>query len=190
MLPVLSLGEVMGTVTLYTFDDGEGQEDTFTTFNPKEAEDRARSQNLRCFANEYEYSDRDVAWDFSGKNRGYVCFAVCEQGYKVQVWEPEGGGPGSNMTMTEEYSAGNSSKDSQYYIPPSHLQAVSMQQLAEFAQNTAMEMASAKGISSDKVDYDQDLERELKEELGCSVGSSDAVCPASNEKSRRRPSRE
>ena len=55
----------MTVVTLYTFEDEGGSEDGYMTFSAHEARERAHSQGLRCFANEYEYSDREVAWDFT-----------------------------------------------------------------------------------------------------------------------------
>ena len=55
----------MSTVTLYTFENDNGSEDTYTTFNPRDAEDRGRRCSMRVIANEYEYSDHEIAWDFT-----------------------------------------------------------------------------------------------------------------------------
>ncbi len=50
-------------ITQYTFEDADGQELTYTTFDCVEAKSHAESFGLLCIANEYEFSDRDVAWD-------------------------------------------------------------------------------------------------------------------------------
>ena len=57
----------MATVTLYAFEDDDGAEQTFSTFNAVEAKDTARMNAWRCLANEYEWSDSEVVWDFTGK---------------------------------------------------------------------------------------------------------------------------
>lgn len=54
----------MATVTLYSFEDSEGREDTYTTFDASEAKDRGRRYGLLVTANEYEWSDSETAWDF------------------------------------------------------------------------------------------------------------------------------
>jgi hypothetical protein len=54
----------MSTITVYTFEDSAG-EDTFTTQNPTEAKDRGQRYGMRVIANEYEYSDSEVVWDFT-----------------------------------------------------------------------------------------------------------------------------
>jgi len=59
----------MATVDLYTFEDADGCEQTFTTFSAREAKETADHNGWLCFANEYEYSDRDVAWDFRPSNK-------------------------------------------------------------------------------------------------------------------------
>jgi hypothetical protein len=56
-------------VTVYTFDDGPNGldcADEYRTTDPVEARQYAVRYRRRCWANEYEYSDRDVAFDFSG----------------------------------------------------------------------------------------------------------------------------
>ncbi len=56
----------MSTITVYTFDDGnDGGEDCYQTQNPREAEEYALRYGKRCWANEYEYTDREVAWNYS-----------------------------------------------------------------------------------------------------------------------------
>lgn len=55
-------------VTVYTFEDCNGVEDSFTTQNAREAEERGRQYSMRVMANEYEFSGSEVAWDFCGSN--------------------------------------------------------------------------------------------------------------------------
>ncbi len=52
-------------VELYVFEDSAGRETTFTTYNPIEAKNHAASQGLRCIARVFEYSDSEVAWDYT-----------------------------------------------------------------------------------------------------------------------------
>ncbi len=58
----------MATVTLYAFEDRYGAEQTWTTFNAREAEEHARNHGFLCIAHEYEWSDSESAWDFRPKN--------------------------------------------------------------------------------------------------------------------------
>ena len=55
----------MSTISLYTFEDASGSEQTFTTFNAAEAKETAERNGWKCYDNEYEYSDRNPAWDFT-----------------------------------------------------------------------------------------------------------------------------
>ena len=55
----------MSSIILYTFEDADGEEDTFQTSDAQEAERRGREHNLAVYANEYEYADRDLVWDFT-----------------------------------------------------------------------------------------------------------------------------
>ncbi len=57
----------MATVTLYTFEDENGTEDSFSTFDGREARDRGQQYGMCVIANEYEWSDSEVAWDFAGR---------------------------------------------------------------------------------------------------------------------------
>lgn len=52
-------------VTMYTFANGDGIGHIYNTFNPREAEEYARRYHCVCFANEFEYSGRDVAWNYT-----------------------------------------------------------------------------------------------------------------------------
>lgn len=54
------------TLTLYTFEDEFGTQDTFTTMDAAEARERARQYGMRLIANEFEYSDREVVEDNTG----------------------------------------------------------------------------------------------------------------------------
>jgi hypothetical protein len=57
-------------VTLYTFEDGDGIEQTFTTFIAVEAQETARQNRWRVIAVEFEYSDSHPVpeWDFTPKS--------------------------------------------------------------------------------------------------------------------------
>ena len=56
----------MADVTLYSFENAEGEEDgTFTTFNADAAKERGQRYNLRVIAQTYVYDDSEVAWDFT-----------------------------------------------------------------------------------------------------------------------------
>jgi hypothetical protein len=54
----------MSIITVYTFEDSEGGEDTFTTQKAIEAKDRGQRYGMRVIANDYEWTDSEVAWDF------------------------------------------------------------------------------------------------------------------------------
>jgi len=58
----------MQTITLYTFEDAEGDFGTFNTLKPSEAESYAREHNLRAIANHFTLSDCETAWDFTGED--------------------------------------------------------------------------------------------------------------------------
>lgn len=51
-------------VTLYTFEDGESCEQTFTTYKPREAREVAEQNGWLCIANIFEYSDEEIAFDY------------------------------------------------------------------------------------------------------------------------------
>lgn len=55
----------MASIELYTFENASGVEDSFTTHNPKEAEERAIKYGLRVIAQIYEWADSEVVWDFT-----------------------------------------------------------------------------------------------------------------------------
>lgn len=51
-------------VTLYTFEDNEGDVQTFSTIHAKEAREVAEENQWLCIANIFEYSDGEVAFDY------------------------------------------------------------------------------------------------------------------------------
>lgn len=55
----------MATITLYTFEDADGTEDTFTTYDATVARERGEKYDMKVIANEYEWSDSEVVWDFT-----------------------------------------------------------------------------------------------------------------------------
>lgn len=55
----------MDTITVFTFEDERGVEDSFSTQNPIEARDRGRMYRKKVIAHEYEWSDSELAWDFT-----------------------------------------------------------------------------------------------------------------------------
>jgi hypothetical protein len=54
-------------VTVYTFEDADGAEQSFHTYQASEAEETARKNGWRVIANEYEYavSAPVPEWDFT-----------------------------------------------------------------------------------------------------------------------------
>ena len=54
----------MSTLTLYTFEDADGSEQTYSTTNTYEAREAAERNGWLAIANEYEWSDSEPAWDF------------------------------------------------------------------------------------------------------------------------------
>lgn len=53
------------SVTVYTFEDADGTEDSYTTTNAHEAQARGATYGLRVIAHQYEWADSEVAWDFT-----------------------------------------------------------------------------------------------------------------------------
>jgi hypothetical protein len=54
-----------GTVEVYAFENAEGEEQTFTTTDAREAQDTARENGWRVIAHTYEWADSEVVWDFT-----------------------------------------------------------------------------------------------------------------------------
>lgn len=58
------------SITVYTFEDKEGPGgDSFTTTDPDEARRRGQRYGMRVIANEYEWADQEVAWDYTVKEQ-------------------------------------------------------------------------------------------------------------------------
>ena len=49
---------------VYTFEEADGTESTWSTQDPREAQDHGRKHGLAVIANEYEWADSEIAWDF------------------------------------------------------------------------------------------------------------------------------
>jgi hypothetical protein len=58
----------MAEITLYSFEDAEGNEETFTTLNYDEAREHAIQHQLRLIAQTYEYTDQEMLWDYTGRD--------------------------------------------------------------------------------------------------------------------------
>jgi hypothetical protein len=54
------------SVELYTFEDEDGTETGYSTFSAQEAKEHGRKYHLRVIANDYEWQDSEVAWDYLG----------------------------------------------------------------------------------------------------------------------------
>lgn len=52
-------------LTLYTFERPGGEEFTYTTTDPTEAERFGRARNARVIENRYEFNDSEMVWDFT-----------------------------------------------------------------------------------------------------------------------------
>lgn len=59
----------MATISVYTFEDADGNEQEYSTQNSIEAKEYASKYNLRVVDNEYEWSDSSLVaeWDFTEK---------------------------------------------------------------------------------------------------------------------------
>ena len=54
------------SITVFTFQNGAGDEDTFTTQNVAEANEYARENKRAMIANTYEFDDSEMVEDFRG----------------------------------------------------------------------------------------------------------------------------
>lgn len=54
----------MSTITVYSFQDAEGNDLTYETQDPREAEEFGRKNHALVEANEYEWADATTSWDF------------------------------------------------------------------------------------------------------------------------------
>ena len=84
-----------------------------------------------------------------------VTYAATRYGYSVQV--VDGG------EIVHEYTAGNHQFESQVVTSPRSRNAVKLSQLRRWAKQTACEVATERGIPSNRVEYDANLEATLKE---------------------------
>lgn len=55
-------------MTVYTFEDTNGIEQTFTTLDPNEADRYAAQYDFMAVANEYEWSDSEIFKDYRPEN--------------------------------------------------------------------------------------------------------------------------
>jgi hypothetical protein len=90
-----------------------------------------------------------------------VHFASSDWGYAVQVCE--------NGEIIHEYRAGNHVKISDSYVRPGSKWAENPAKLAKMASRTAMEIAKEYGVAKKNVEYDADLESELREEVASAL---------------------
>jgi hypothetical protein len=86
-------------------------------------------------------------------NRSIV-YAATQFGYAVQVIE--------DGLIIYEYTAGNCQWDSQTAVAPGSRGAMNLEQLKHLARQTATEIAEERGIPISRVEYDTDLEVQLK----------------------------
>jgi hypothetical protein len=85
-----------------------------------------------------------------------VIYAATGYGYSVQVID---GGE-----VVYEYMAGNHQRESQTFVDPRSSNAVRLSQLRRWAKQTAGEIAKERKISAKQIEYDADLEAQLKEQ--------------------------
>lgn len=58
------------SIEVYAFEDADGAEDTYTTLDPRDAEERAARYHLKVIARLYKYADSEVVWDYTGREEG------------------------------------------------------------------------------------------------------------------------
>lgn len=85
-----------------------------------------------------------------------VIYAATSHGYCVQVID---GGE-----VVYEYRAGNHQRESQTHVDPRSSNAVKLRQLKRWAKQTAGEVAKQRGIPTNRIAFDPDLEVQLKEQ--------------------------
>ena len=90
-----------------------------------------------------------------------INYAATRFGYVVQVLDAG--------EVVYEYTAGNCWQESQTFIEPGSLNAVSRRQLKTWAKKIAGEIAKAQGIPAERIAYDPDLEDSLQELLACNA---------------------
>ncbi len=57
----------MDSVEVYTFEDADGAPDSYTTYDPQEAKERAEKYGLKVIALSFEYADSELVWDFTAE---------------------------------------------------------------------------------------------------------------------------
>ena len=82
-----------------------------------------------------------------------VIYAATRHGYSVRAID---GGQ-----IIYEYVAGNHPKESTAIIDPSSTNAVKLSQLRRWAKQTADQIAEKRGIPTNQIEYDPDLETPL-----------------------------
>lgn len=87
-----------------------------------------------------------------------VSYAATRFGYCVQVID--------DGEVAYEYTAGNHQKDSAMAVAPGSPGAMTLAQLKCAAKRTAEEIAEERGIPISRIEYDTDLEAQLKEQNG------------------------
>jgi hypothetical protein len=85
-----------------------------------------------------------------------ISYAATRFGYCVQAID---GGQ-----IVHEYTAGNHQGESQTFVDPRSPNAVGLSQLRRWARQTAGEIAQERGIPAKRIEYDPDLEAQLKEQ--------------------------
>ena len=143
----------MTTISLYTFEDRNGREVTYTTFDAIKAKDTAQANGWLCFDNEYKYSDRAIAFDFTGN---FINWAACELGYVVRVFKAG--------ELIHEYKAGNDPLCSDSYLEAHR--GSGERKLKEYAKRSADALAKEHHVRADQVEEDEDLDEELRVGLG------------------------
>jgi hypothetical protein len=56
----------MDKITVYTFEWRDGHVDSFTTQDPVKARERGEQYGFKVIANDFEFTDSELAWDFTG----------------------------------------------------------------------------------------------------------------------------
>ena len=82
-----------------------------------------------------------------------VIYAATRHGYCVQAID---GG-----MVVYEYTAGNHQNDSQAILDPRSPNSVRLRQLKRWAKQTADQIAEERGIPTNQIEYDPDLQTEL-----------------------------
>ncbi|UTC29725.1 hypothetical protein BAJUN_00950 [Bajunvirus bajun] len=93
---------------------------------------------------------------------GAVTYAVTPYAYKVQVWRNTPTG----AELVEEYTGGNSTLDSQAFVPLTALTCETPEAMGRYALSTAQEMATKHGIDHYDIGRDEDEEAALLEAYG------------------------